>query len=73
MWVELLAIKKGGEYVVEIRCRGWRYQFPGSAQLEEMLRVINGMVPMDELMQGYRASGVQGSEDGSPAGRQPPS
>jgi hypothetical protein len=57
LWVEVLAKREGGGYEVEIRCRGWRYIFPGTVSLQDALRTINGHPGLDELMVGYRHPG----------------
>jgi hypothetical protein len=68
LWVEMLAIKEGGGYVIELRTRGWRWQFNEHTSIGQVMRIINGHAPLEELLDGYRASGVQRGEDGPSAG-----
>lgn len=64
MWAELLVVGPLGEVQVEIRCRGWRYRFPGHVHLTDALRVINGHPSFTEMMNDPRFQG-EGEGGGS--------
>ena len=57
MWIEVRTLGPLAEIQIEIRCREWRYQFPGHVSLTDALRVINGHPSLDELLLDYRHRG----------------